>query len=550
MIIKTVILLFILTITNIVFCQENRKIDSISSLINRTNNDTSKVNLYIKLYSHFIDNDLFKAKLYVDSASLFAQKSNDPNKLAIVDFAYGYIYFYKGNNNLALEYFIKYLKYCELNIRKYGLSDVLLNIGGIHYAQNNFETALEYYNRALNLMNELEKENPKIISNKQIVLNNIAIIYKEKKLYGKALEYFKKSLGISLKIKDYNNAGNVCNNLGDLFQILNLPDSGLFYINKGLEFRTNINDKIGITRSYLNLAQYYFRKNNLKLALENAINARINIENTGDRYTAYDVYQVLSEVYEKTNDYKNAFEAHKQLKIVSDSLYNERVTREITKKEMEYEFDKREKQTQIEQQQKETRYIILASVLAILLLIIISLYFAAHAREKRISLESKNLTLEKQNLELEKTNLQQQIDFKDKELATNVIYLLKKNEFITNIAEKLLKSQQIVNKEAQELIQSVIKDMESNVDDTIWNEFEVRFQQVHKEFYERLNAVHPNLTPNEKKICAFLKLNMTTKDISSITFQSVSSIVTARSRLRKKMGIDRDENLITYLQQL
>jgi len=92
--------------------------------------------------------------------------------------------------------------------------------------------------------------------------------------------------------------------------------------------------------------------------------------------------------------------------------------------------------------------------------------------------------------------------------------------------------------------------MQSNVDNTVWGEFEVRFQQVHQDFYEKLREKYPDLTPNEIKICAFLKLNMTTKDISAITFQTVKSIQVARNRLRKKMGISRDENLVSTIQQL
>jgi DNA-binding CsgD family transcriptional regulator len=99
-------------------------------------------------------------------------------------------------------------------------------------------------------------------------------------------------------------------------------------------------------------------------------------------------------------------------------------------------------------------------------------------------------------------------------------------------------------------MQEILREMKSNIDNTVWNEFEVRFQQVHQEFYQKLMQKYPDLTPNEIKICAFLKLNMTSKDISAITFQSVKSLEVARHRLRKKMGIDRDDNLVSVLQDL
>jgi len=92
--------------------------------------------------------------------------------------------------------------------------------------------------------------------------------------------------------------------------------------------------------------------------------------------------------------------------------------------------------------------------------------------------------------------------------------------------------------------------MQSHTNQDIWTEFELRFQQVYNDFYDKLQEKFPNLSSNEKKLCAFLKLNMTTKEISAITYQSVNSIVVARSRLRKKLDIETEESLISYLQGL
>ena len=166
-------------------------------------------------------------------------------------------------------------------------------------------------------------------------------------------------------------------------------------------------------------------------------------------------------------------------------------------------------------------------------------------------LEKEHLELESKHLNLEKEKLTEQIDFKNRELATNVMYLLKKNELITNISEKLIKSKLDFKKENQQIIQEIIFDLRSNMDTDSWAEFEAHFTQVHTDFYTKLNEQFPNLTANEKKLSAFLKLNMSTKDISSITYQSVKSISVARSRLRKKLNIESEEiNLVNFLSQL
>jgi DNA-binding CsgD family transcriptional regulator len=73
---------------------------------------------------------------------------------------------------------------------------------------------------------------------------------------------------------------------------------------------------------------------------------------------------------------------------------------------------------------------------------------------------------------------------------------------------------------------------------------------VHNDFYDKLNEKFPNLSANEKRLCAFLRLNMSTKEISAITYQSINSITVARSRLRKKLELDSDENLISFLESI
>lgn len=83
-----------------------------------------------------------------------------------------------------------------------------------------------------------------------------------------------------------------------------------------------------------------------------------------------------------------------------------------------------------------------------------------------------------------------------------------------------------------------------------WEEFEALFTKVNAPFWHKLNELYPSLTPNERKLCVFLKLNMSKKDIALITFQSEEALKKARLRLRKKFDIDRMTNLTTFIQNL
>ena len=154
------------------------------------------------------------------------------------------------------------------------------------------------------------------------------------------------------------------------------------------------------------------------------------------------------------------------------------------------------------------------------------------------------LKLIEENLVLEKIKLNQDLEYKKKELASNMMYLMEKNEFITAISKKLIELKPDAKKDNKDLIQQIINEIRQNSTTKIWDEFEIRFKEVHERFYKELHKAHPDLTPNEIKICAFIRLNMSTKEISAITHQTVKTINMARFRLRKKLNIDRDENLL------
>ena len=79
--------------------------------------------------------------------------------------------------------------------------------------------------------------------------------------------------------------------------------------------------------------------------------------------------------------------------------------------------------------------------------------------------------------------------------------------------------------------------------DKTWQEFETHFNQVHAHFYQRLMTKFPTLTSNEKKLCAFIRLNLSTKEICAITQHSQKSIEIARTRLRQKLNLLRDQPL-------
>lgn len=121
-----------------------------------------------------------------------------------------------------------------------------------------------------------------------------------------------------------------------------------------------------------------------------------------------------------------------------------------------------------------------------------------------------------------------------------------KNKYLSELKQvkSLLKTDPAA---VEPYLNRIINDLNQVFTESSWNQFESRIKESDQEFYKNLAQKHPNLTPAEIKLCFFLRLNMSTKEIASMTFQTYDSVRIARTRLRKKMNLGADDNLVGYL---
>lgn len=143
-----------------------------------------------------------------------------------------------------------------------------------------------------------------------------------------------------------------------------------------------------------------------------------------------------------------------------------------------------------------------------------------------------------------------ELESNQKSMTAATLKLIQNSERDAQIIDRLMEISELTDTEGKQKINSLISDNKRVSYNSNWNEFEILFEKVHRSFYEKLNTQFPTLTPNERKICAFLKLNMSNKDIAQITFQSDDALKKARLRLRQKFGIARETNLGTFLQNI
>ncbi len=520
--------------------------DSLRNALQNTTNAEERLRITIALADKLYNSDPLQALEYADESIQLAKKLNSDSSLVSAYSSQAKTFLHLGNYSRALEVYQSVIQLAEKMGDRYWQAVAYGNTGSIYYYQRDHAKALKYYLQALDHFAAMNAtHDSKRMLRKANLLNNIGIVYDETKEYEKATRYYAEALALSREMKDYEIMADVLNNQGT--EARDQGNNALAFqrYNEALEVRKANHDLLGMARSSHNLGNFYLDHMNDDAVAERYLKDAIAI---GQRISAWQTVSsasgLLYGLYKDQNRHKEALEALELSHRMSDSLFNEQSTRKIAQLEMQFEFDRKQSQLQAQQKEKEL-YLWSGAAVLVLLLVIVSLLFVLQRNKTRRS------ELEQAHLKLEKINLQNDLVLKDKELATNIMYLLNKNELINTISEKVLDIKQQVGPELQGPLQKVVLDLQSNLQPELWQEFEVRFQQVHEHFYKSLHEKFPDLSPHEVRLCAFLKLNMTTKEISAITHQNAKSIDVARTRLRKKLNLTGTEhNLVTFLSQI
>ncbi len=151
----------------------------------------------------------------------------------------------------------------------------------------------------------------------------------------------------------------------------------------------------------------------------------------------------------------------------------------------------------------------------------------------------------------ENSKIQSELDYKSKEITVNLLSIGKVMDSISQTIKRLEEiKQQTSDTRTKNSISMLVEELMANSEGKLEQDLSLRFNEVNKDFYDHLTDRFPNLTPSDLKLCAFLRLNMTSKDISLITGQRVETIEAARYRLRKRLGIINSEtNLVLFLSQ-
>ncbi|NCA76789.1 MAG: tetratricopeptide repeat protein [Alphaproteobacteria bacterium] len=501
-----------------------------------------------------VRNQFIKALDYYYRALKINQKEGFKREEARSLYHIGLTELYLGNYQEATTHILLSLKYWEL-------SDYIPNIwncnellGNIYIKLNVFDKSLYYHRRALKIrFNAIDRYIPRgqpvppgNLLGIAYSYNNIAEVYLNLNQYDSAYFYAIRSLIIKEaknSVATRNDLANSWLNMGNIYRKLDKPDSALFMLTKAAKTYKELQNGSSYAESLYGIGNVYSDLNNFNKAQENFKQGLQKSIEVGDKNNIKTGYKRLSDLYRDHREYEKSLDYYLLYSGVKDSIFNKERSNAIEELQIKYEVDKKEQKIEsqaliIRQKKEQITYVILGSGILVVLASLIIFLIIKNKRQKEALLKK------------EADNLRKDLELKNRELVCNVSNIYTKNMVINKVAKTLSKSIQTSSQTNVELINEIIRELQRNMDETSWKEFEYRFSKVHESFYETLDMEFPELTHSERKICAMLKLDLSSKEIAAITMTQPESVDTTRSRIRKKLGLLKDENLSDFLKKI
>ncbi len=531
---RILVLMLILSNTVLVFSQN--KEDSLLFKLASTKKDTEKIYLLIDL-SKFYNNsgDISRAQGFAKQALILSNKLEYPLGKAKADILLSKI-FNSFDAEIAQNYILESLDIAKTLRDSLLIADCYNMIGIISNEKQQYEESLEYYHKSLGIM---QRANDTLSISK--VYNNIGVVYGHILEDSMALVYFLKAAELNKKYKLY--LWNTINyvNIGRLMFRMDSIDKAFEYYKLAEEMMFKYNYLLSIPWLCNNYSYSYFNMGEYEKAIfyaDSSYNYSKHIKNNTTQITAL---SLLKDIYTKTGRVEKALDCANKLLMLKDTVHDKEKEDKIKLMELKFEYEKEQRIKDLKTRNKVLR---LWLVIGGLFITVFLLYILLRLQQVKV----RHAKLNREILALEKENLNKELDLKNRELTSKIISLINISEVIDDIIMKLTQSGLNFKKENQSLIQELVSGLRTYKKTDIWQEFEQTFITIHPEFYKKLQTDFPELTNKELRLCAFLKLNMSSKEISNIMHININSVETARTRLRKKLNLTgTDISLYTFI---
>ncbi|HLP64426.1 tetratricopeptide repeat protein [Flavobacterium sp.] len=496
----------------------------------------------------------------------------------------------KDDENKAFGYFWEAHEKAKKENNSEDKAEALLYLGICSYGSS-LEKGLQFATQSLNEFKNLEKTNSEVAKiGRYRCLQLISTIYSRQKKYDDAMRLSKEvvvelkdkndksgtlglaytSLGTLYDLKKRSDSSDIfyqlaltefekSNNtaylptsyckMGEIAQRKKQKDVSLNYFNKALSVAQSSENKQAQVNALIGLGNWYLDFNSDTQKAENYfLKALVLAESLTDRTFEIKSLEALIKVKRQQNDFFEVSQLQNKVIQIKDEFYS--FEREQIVKSLEVQFEVAEKNRKLKlvsaekEVSKLTNYLLI-SLLGLLLIVFTILFFflkRINKRDKQLLKTKEELValMEEQKL-LKEQQFQNDIEHKESQLSAITIQMVEKNELLDEIKSILNKKEPSSEAELKKLVNKY------TIQDNNWKDFDHYFESVNKNFYTRLKQKYPEISANDLKICALIKLNLSIKEMATILNISPDSVKTARHRLRKKLQLSTEENLTDFI---
>lgn len=428
-------------------------------------------------------------------------------------------------------------------------------LGWIYYDADDPETSLQYHNRALSFYKTLKDQ--KALS---AAINAVGLTYAVQDEYEKAKPYFEESLQIGKAINDQNRMASALNNIGMSYSALGQYELALTNLQAAYQLSTSIHDNLRSAENLNQMALVHIKtgayekvedllKESFQLINSSPSNAR--------KEKLLDYYLINADYYKAIKRFDLAFENLKSHEALLNEVLSAEKRNKLANNRLLYETQKKESEIQLLERENELkRWQRNAIAAGFVLLLIIG--YQVYSRQRQIRQSEKKISDVKQSLiqkeldhsKLEADNLSHRLEHKQKEITTFALHVSQRNELLRSFLDQLLEIKSNTDKETGAKLNKIVSQF-SKMQQTNKEaeDFHINVETEYKDFFFNLLQQFPDLTENEKRLCAQVRLNLSIKDIASLNNISVKSVEMARYRLRKRFNLEHEENLLDFLQK-
>jgi tetratricopeptide (TPR) repeat protein len=553
--------------------QDRIVVDSLLRVL-PSQDDSTQVKLYKALYREYFRVNLDSAGHFAKKAYFISSKSSNEDVRAHGSNLMGIYHFHTSNFDSALVYYLQ----AHESFRKAGNTEwelnVASNIAVLHNDMGNVEQALQIHLETLQRKEELGMKPEFIASSYWNIGNVLNQIYK----YQEAYNYFNKALVIYQKLglerdivdiefqiagalldldsldkaealflknaayakknNQLNALAEIYDNLGRIYNKQGAYIQAEKYLLEGVDLAEDNGYSALPGQLYRRLTNLYLATNDLTKAEKYAYLSMQNAEALGKSKKVITDYLNLSAIFEQQGRYELALEYYKKYAVQNDSIFGIAKMNEINKIQTEYEKAKKQQEIELLKEKEKRNALekkgMIGGILALILLSGVSFYAM---RQRMISAR-----IAKEKVDQQLTYNIKELNTKKQELTAFALRLAQKNMLLEDLKSDIesLKDASSNKRSVQKIVNTISI---SQNDRDAWEEFRNRFVAVHKDFEENVKSSYPEVSRNELRLMALLKMNLSNKEIANILNISGAGIKKARYRLRKKLGLETTDSL-------